>query len=130
MTYKLINASALRQGSIIIIEGEPCVVKNIDFSKTGKHGHAKVRIGAVGIFDNRKRVLVKPGQDKFEVPLINKKRAQVLSVSEKKASIMDMTSYETLEVPFIENLKSDIEDGKEVEYWDIENEGKIIKRVY
>ncbi len=130
MVYRLIESTAIRQGSMIILEGEPCIVKNVDFSKTGRHGHAKARIEAIGIFDNKKRVLVKPGHEKFEVPLINKKRAQVLSISDKKASIMDMQSYETFDVEVSNDIKEKLSEGKEVEYWDIENKGKIIKRVY
>ena len=44
-----------------------------------------------------------------------------------KASIMDLESYETIEVPIIEELKEEIKEGDQVEYWDIE-EVKIIKR--
>jgi len=130
MAYKLIEATAVRQGTIIVIENVPCIIKSFDISKTGKHGHAKVRIEAVGITDGKKRVIVKPGHEKFEIPLINKKRAQVLSVGSNKASIMDVESYETIEVPFPLNIKENLKEGKEVEYWDIEDGEKIIKRVF
>jgi len=79
MAYKLINGTDIRNGTVIMIEGEPCTVRKYDISKTGKHGHAKVRIEAVGIVDGKKRVLARPGHERFEVPMISKKKAQVLS---------------------------------------------------
>lgn len=38
------KASAVRVGDIIMIRGHACKVIAIQVSKTGKHGHAKVRI--------------------------------------------------------------------------------------
>lgn len=127
MVLKLVCATELRPGSYVLIDDEPCVVKSIDISKTGKHGHAKARIEAIGIIDDKKRIIVKPGHEKFGVPLIDKRKGQVLSVGEK-ASIMDVESYETIEVAVPAELKEQVKEGIQVEYWNIE--GKcIIKRV-
>ena len=38
------RASAVRVGDIIMIDGRACKVITIAVSKTGKHGHAKVRM--------------------------------------------------------------------------------------
>jgi|SRR3989338_4976241 len=126
MAFKLINATEVKVGKVIMIENEPCVVKSIDISKTGKHGSSKVRIEAMGIFDNKKRVIAVPGHERFEVPMINKLKGQVLSKQENKASIMDLESFESFDVVIAEDAK-EIKEGDSVEYWDIEG-GKIIKR--
>jgi len=55
MVLKLIDATQVRVGTIIMIDNVPCTVKSIDISKTGKHGHAKARIEAVEIFAGRKK---------------------------------------------------------------------------
>ena len=68
-----------------------------------------------------------PGHDRFEIPLIDKRKGQVLSVSESKASVMDLESFETLEIDCPENVRSEIEANSNVEYWDIEGR-KVIKR--
>ncbi|HLD36984.1 MAG TPA: translation initiation factor IF-5A [Candidatus Nanoarchaeia archaeon] len=128
MAYKFIEIGDAKIGTIILIEGVACAVKSMDVSKTGKHGHAKVRMEAIGVIDGKKRVIVKPGSEKFGVPMIEKKRGQVLSVSEKSASLMDMESFETIEVPFIEELGGQIKESDQVEYWIMEGE-KIIKRI-
>ncbi len=125
MVFKVINATEAKPGTNILIDGAPCTVKSQDISKTGKHGHAKVRMEAIGILDGKKRVVVVPGHNKLEVPLIEKRRAQVLSSSGEKASIMDLESFETIEVAKDPDLE--LEEGGQAEYWII-GEQKIIKR--
>ena len=126
MAFRLINASEARPGNAIIVDGVPCIVRSNDISKTGKHGHAKCRIEAIGILDNKKKVFVTGGHERLEVPMINKSKAQVLSIGEK-ASVMDLESFETLDVPCPEQIKKELEENSNVEYWDIEGQ-KIIKR--
>ncbi len=127
MPLKIVNAHDLKDGSYVIVDGAPCVVKSIEISKTGKHGASKCRIEAVGLIDDKKRVLVKPGHERMEVPLVEKKRGQVLNLGEK-ASIMDVESYETLEVDIAQEAKETIKEGSQVEYWVVEGQ-MIIKRV-
>ena len=127
MAFKLINAVEARQGSAILVDDVPCIVRSNDISKTGKHGHAKCRIEAIGILDGKKKVFVTGGHDRLDVPMINKNKAQVLNVMEDKASIMDLESYETIEIPMMEELKGKLKEEDQVEYWDIEG-SKIIKR--
>lgn len=126
MVAKIINATEGRVGTNILIEGEPYTIKKIDISKTGKHGHAKARIEAVGVINGQKKVFVVPGHDRFEVPVINKKKGQVLSITDK-ISVMDLENFETIEMTCPEELKSELEENCNVEYWDIEGQ-RIIKR--
>lgn len=128
MVLRLIEATQAKSGVTILIDGEPYSVKNNDISKTGKHGASKCRIEAIGIFNGKKKVIAVNGGEKFEVPLVEKHKAQVLSVSENKASIMDLESYETLDIPFIEDIKEELAPEKQVEYWDVEGK-KVIMRV-
>ena len=128
MVLKIINATEARVGTNILLDGEPYIVKKIDISKTGKHGHAKARIEAVGIINGQKKVFVIPGHDRLEVPLVDKRKGQVLSKSEGKASVMDLESFETIEVPCPDkDVFEQLEENGNCEYWDIEGK-KIIKR--
>jgi len=127
MAFKLISAVEAKPGTTILIDNVACVVKSNDVSKTGKHGHPKCRIEAVSIIDGKKKVIVMGGHDRLEVPMINKRRAQLLSIIDGRASIMDLESYETIEIPISDELKSQIKEGDQVEYWDIEGV-KLIKR--
>jgi len=128
MVLRLIDATQARSGTTILVDGEAYVVKSNDISKTGKHGAAKCRIEAIGVLNNKKKVIAVPGHERFEVPMIEKRRGQVLSVSESTATIMDLESYETLDLPFIEEIKEQLAPEKNIEYWDIEGK-KCIMRV-
>ena len=126
MAFRLIDAAEAKSGTAILIENAPCIVRSQEISKTGKHGHAKARIEAVGIIDGKKRVIVVPGTDRLEVPLIKKSKAQILSVNEGKASIMDLETFETLDVT-IDSEVPELKEGDTAEYWDVEG-FKVIKR--
>ena len=128
MVLKIISATEAKVGVNIIVDGVPCTVKKMDISKTGKHGHAKCRIEAMPMLSGSKKVFVIPGHDRFEVPLVDKRKGQVLSKSEGKASIMDLESFETmdLDVPEKEVFDS-LEESGNCEYWDVEGI-KLVKR--
>ena len=128
MAFKLVNATELRVGSFMMIEGESYVVKSMDVSKTGKHGHTKVRLEANSLTGGKKKVLVVPGHERFDVPMIDKRKGQVLSIAGENTTLMDLENYENFEIPIPEELKGAVKDGLTVEYWDVEGR-KIIKRV-
>jgi translation initiation factor 5A len=50
----------LKVGRYIIIDDEPSTIVNFEKSKPGKHGSAKARIDAIGVFDGQKRSIVQP----------------------------------------------------------------------
>ena len=128
MVLKIINATEARVGTNILVDGMPCTIKSIDISKTGKHGHAKCRIEAVGIISGNKKVFVVPGHDRLEVPNVEKRKGQVLSKSNGNVTLMDLESFETIEVPCPESeVFESLEESGNCEYWDIEGE-KIVKR--
>lgn len=128
MVLKIISATEARTGTNIIIDGKAYTVRKVDVSKTGKHGAAKCRIEAVNMLNDTKKILAVPGHERFEVPLVNKSKGQVLSIGEK-VSIMDLENFETIEVACDEEIKAQLEENCNVEYWDIEGE-KIIKRKF
>ncbi len=125
---KQINVTSLKSGSYVIIDGVACKVNKIEISKSGKHGHAKCRIDASSLIDNSRKVIVLPGHDKVDVPIIEKKNAQVLSVNDDTANVMDEENYETFDLKIPEDLKEKIVEGASVVYWII-LEDKVIKEV-
>lgn len=127
MALKIVEGTELRVGNHVTLEGEHYLIKNIDISKTGKHGHAKCRIEATHIVSSKKKVLIVPGHEKFEIPMINKRKGQILSLSENSANLMDEESFENLELPIPDELKGQLSEGCTIEYWDMEGQ-KLIKR--
>jgi translation initiation factor 5A len=116
---KPVSVSSIKKGSFVVIDGEPCRVVDTQISRPGKHGHAKVRMTGVGLLDEKKRVIVMPGHDSIEVPIIEKKNAQVLSVSGNKANVMDSETYETFDIEVPDELKDSCSEGTIILYWDI-----------
>lgn len=123
------GVGSLRVGRYIIVDGEPCHIVDITKSKPGKHGAAKARIVAIGIFDGVKRSFVKPVDANVEVPMINKRSGQVFSVMSSGVQIMDLETYEYVDAPFPEDkdLKAKLVSGVEVEYWRIMGRVKILR---
>ena len=107
----------LKPGRYVMVDGEPCTVVSVQISRPGKHGAAKAKLTAVGIFDNQKRVIVKPSGDKIPVPLIVKKSNQVISISGDVAQLMDVDTYEMFEAKIPDDLKDKIKEGEEVITW-------------
>lgn len=123
---KVVGVNSVKKGDTIIIDNEPCKISEITVSKAGKHGHAKSRIIAVGLLDEKKRNIVMPSADKVEVPVVEKKAAQILSISGNMANIMDTETYETFDLEIPEELRGQVTEGREVLYWELM--GKKIMR--
>ena len=118
----------LQPGRFCIIDDEPCKVLNVTTSAPGKHGGAKARLEAIGLFDNKKRSIVKPASSEIDVPIIEKKTGQVIVITGDSAQIMDMETYETFETTIPEELKGKLKQGGEVLYWVI-MERKMLMQV-
>lgn len=123
-------ATELKVGNLVVIDNVPCVVKSVDISKTGKHGASKVRIEALGILDAKKRIVVMPGSERLAVPIIEKRKAQLLSLNkqQRQATVMDLESFETFDVLVDPEIVEKVQEGAQVEYWKIEGQ-RIVKRL-
>ena len=116
MAKKVVEVRTLKKGKYVVIDGEPSKIVGVTTSSPGKHGSAKMRIEAIGIFDGQKRSIVKPVDSKIEVPVINKKVGQVLAIMGDTVQLMDLETYDTFEVPIPGELKDKLTEGAEVEY--------------
>jgi translation initiation factor 5A len=126
---KPVDVGSLRVGGYMIIDNEPCRIVDIAKSKPGKHGSAKARIVAIGVFDGQKRQFVKPVDLNAEIPIIDKRMGQVFAVNPNGVQIMDLETYEYLDAPFPEeeDLKAKLTAGTEIEYWKIMGRIKIVR---
>jgi len=117
MEKRQIEIKKLKPGGFVLIDDVPCVVEKVQKSKSGKHGAAKARLFARGIFDGSKKIIVKPGDAAVDIPIIEKKSAQVISLSGDHAQLMDLTTYETSDVTVPEDLRGQLTEGDEVLVW-------------
>ena len=117
----------LKVGSYAIVEDEPCQIVDIQKSKTGKHGSAKFRCSAISIFDGSKRSFVSPVDASIQIPMVEKRSGQIVSIGPATMQLMDLETYEIFDVakPQEEEIASRLGSGKEVEYWKILGRYKI-----
>jgi len=111
---KFVQAGQLKERQFIVIEETICRIDTIDKSKPGKHGAAKIRMTATGVFNNKKMNLLKPADADVEVPVIDKANAQIISDLGERYQIMDIRDYQTYEVDKAEF--KDLKAGDNIEY--------------
>ena len=128
MATKPVGIGTLQRGNYVVVDGAACRVTGTQVSRPGKHGHAKVRLEASGLIDGKKRVIVAPGHDNIDVPIIEKKNAQVLSIQDDSANVMDSETYETFDLNIPEELKGQVVEGCNVVYWIILSD-KVMKQI-
>ena len=122
------DLGSLKVGSYIVIDGEPCRIVSYDHSKPGKHGSAKARVAAIGVFDGSKHSLVSPVSANVEVPIIDKRNGQVISISSKTLQLMDLETFEVFDTSSVEDeMRDKIRQGGEVEYWKVLDRIKIVR---
>ena len=127
MSKTIAEVRTLKPNRYMIIDGEPCKIMSISTSKPGKHGEAKARIDAIGLFDGTKRSIVHPVKHKVEVPMIDKRSGQVIAIMGEEVQIMDMTTYETFELEIEEEWRDKLEPGKDVQYFEALGRRKITR---
>jgi translation initiation factor 5A len=129
---KPVDLGSVKEGSYVIIDGEPCRVVELEKSKPGKHGSAKVRLVAISIFTGAKKSYVSPAESRIEVPIIDKRSGQIISVLDNAVQVMDLQTFEVFETQKpseeeIAQLGGNLVPGVEVEYWSVMGKNKIMR---
>lgn len=127
MSYKNARAGDLKVGSYALIDNEPCQIVDIEKSKPGKHGSAKIRASGISLFDGKKKTYLAQADANVQVPIVDKRSAQIVSVSPSGVQLMDLETFETFDIsmPSDEDIAGKVAAGKEVEYWKILERYKI-----
>ena len=139
MSIRRTEIQKLKTGQYLMVDDEPCLIKSTERSKSGKHGHAKVRVVCIGMFDNNKRSLTIPSGHMCEVPDIYKGSAQINFIEDTSINIMNIETYESFDVawPKDEKLISKLKElqadqgrmsSSQVEYWQLAGK-TLINRV-
>jgi translation initiation factor 5A len=119
MDKKIGAIGELKEGSFILIEGTPCKVVDVTKSKPGKHGSAKIRLEAQGLVDDKRRSIVMRADERVEIPIIDKRNAQVVSITANKANCMDLETFEMFELEITPEYQGKVIEGATILYWDI-----------
>jgi translation initiation factor 5A len=123
------DLGSLKEGSYIVIDGEPCKVVEVEKSKPGKHGSAKVRLTGISIFTGSKKSVIGTVDTHIEIPMIDKRSAQVISTTPTSVQLMDLQSFEVTESPnpTEPELQGKLQAGSEVEVWAVLGKNKIMR---
>lgn len=130
MSIRREEVQKLKSGNYLMVDGEPCEIRSTERSKSGKHGHAKIRIVCIGVFDENKRSLTIPSGHMVDIPEIKKGNAQINFIEEDTINIMDLETYESFDVkwPKEPDMRKKLEELKknpsemaksQVEYWQL-----------
>ncbi len=109
----------LAKGKYVMVDDHPCRVMSMDKSKPGKHGAAKVNVVAISLFDGSKHSLMKPSDGDIEIPIVERKRAQVINVAGNTCQLMDMNTYETFDTTIPEDMETPLAAGNEIVYHEV-----------
>merc|ERR1712230_277725 len=91
LTYPM-QCSALRKNEFVMIKGKACKIVDMSTSKTGKHGHAKVHLVALDIFDGKKYEDICPSTHNMECPIVKRTEYQLIDIDDEGfCSLMDDT---------------------------------------
>ena len=112
----------LDEGSYVMIDDTPCKITGYSTAKPGKHGSAKARIDAKGVFDDQKRSLSQPVDAKVWVPIINRKQGQVIDVRDGEIQVMDLDTYDN----FVMKADEDLSADDQIEFLEYEEQRKIV----
>jgi len=116
----------LQEGNYVMIDDAACEINSYSTAKPGKHGSAKARIDAEGVFDGKKRSLSQPVDAKIWVPIINRKQGQVVAVeSDEVAQVMDLETYETITIKTPSDV--DLSPDDQIEYLEMDDQRKILE---
>jgi translation initiation factor 5A len=123
------TVGSLKIGQNIVINDGPYRIVSMEKSKPGKHGSAKVRIVAINLFDDTKKSIVSPADARVDVPIIEKKSAQIVNMEESTVQLMDLEDYTIFftSMPTEETLRDNFSLNAEIEYWKIMGRTKIIR---
>jgi len=124
MATKQVEVRDLDEGSYVMIDEVACKIDAYSTAKPGKHGSAKARVEATGVFDGKKRSLSQPVDAKIRVPIINRKQGQVVSTEGDEAQVMDLETYETFTLALPDG--TDLAPDDEIEYLEMEAQRKIV----
>ncbi|NLU46124.1 MAG: translation initiation factor IF-5A [Euryarchaeota archaeon] len=106
----------LKVGRYVNIDDSPCKIISITMSKPGKHGSAKAAIEAIDLFTGSKKSLNGPVSAKIQVPQIDKRKGQIVSIQGDEIQMMDLETFDTFSMIVNPDHECVVEEGAEVMY--------------
>ena len=74
------KAGEVKKGTIVLLRGHPCKVKDVQHSKPGKHGHAKAKMLGIDIFTGKKYEDISPNHQTVFAPRVFQTEFLLMSI--------------------------------------------------
>ena len=123
----MIEIKRLKPGHYIIHKEQPHRVLKNQIVVTGTHSHTKNKLELQNMLNDKYETLTFPPHEHMDNVDIIRKKAQLLSMQENLAQIMDLVSYETFNAA-IKDGSDDLEEGDEVSYIEFQSNAFVIDK--
>lgn len=88
-----------------------------------------MRLTAISVFTGSKKTIIGTVDTHIEVPMIDKRSAQIISTTPNSVQLMDLGTFEVTEspIPTEPELQGKLVAGAEVEVWVVLGKNKIMR---
>jgi len=121
------TAEDLKKGEFILINNAIFKITRKEVVAVGTHSHSKTKIYVVPIEGGGEKNFIYNHQDRVEVPEIENRVGQIISVGENSLTVMDTKTYETLEVLSNREILEKAEEGKILFFFTYKGESKALQ---
>ena len=123
----MVDIKKLKKGNYVVEEGEPYIIKDLQFVVYGTHSHTKAKIVMQSLFSGKIIETSKPLHDQMQEANIIRKCASIISKAEDKLQIMDAVSFETLDADIEKELLEQANENDQVTYIQFGKTSKVIE---
>merc|ERR1711990_783037 len=97
-----VESNRLKNGSLVMIKGNPCKVTEVSTAKPGKHGSAKVILKGRDILTAKVYECTYHSGDMVDAPLVDRSDYTLLGIDDDQLSMLDKNGEVKEDVPLPE----------------------------
>merc|ERR1740123_2723088 len=84
-----VESNRLKNGSLVMIKGNPCKVTEVSTAKPGKHGSAKVILKGKDILTSKVYECTYHAGDMVDAPIVNRQEYTLLNIDDTTLELLD-----------------------------------------
>ena len=111
-----VESNRLKNGSLVMIKGNPCKVTEVSTAKPGKHGSAKVILKGRDILTSKVYECTFHSGDMVDAPIVKRIEYTLLNIEDEQLSLLDSAGEmkEDINFPDDEHLRDICTKIKEI----------------
>merc|ERR1712070_669346 len=123
-----VETNRLKNGSLVMIKGNPCKVTEVSTAKPGKHGSAKVILKGKDILTSKVYECTFHAGDMVDAPIVKRNEFTLLNIDNTNLSLLDGAGEvkEDVNLPEEEHLK---EIADNIKTWFDEGKNEVLVTV-